>query len=96
MELIAAKNDLQDFLEGWKDKIIGEEEKDSFKSAFSEKFKKVYGCRAKDKTADQIYGLDIMKKRLKENPELGFILENGKHGWILRGQDEAADNDRKD
>ncbi len=90
LELITAQNDLRDYLEAWKEKIIAGDDKDKFKNGFSEKFKRVFGNRKTDKSENQVYGLDIMKKCLREHAELGFILESGKQGWVLRALRETG------
>lgn len=58
------------------------EEKVMFAVEFSQLFKAVYGARNVDKSQDQVYGLNIIKKCLDEQ-NLPFTVKNNKNQWTV-------------
>lgn len=58
------------------------EKKEMFAAEFSKLFKAVYGARNVDKSQDQVYGLNIIKKCLNEQ-NLPFTVINNKNQWTV-------------
>lgn len=85
-----AYKNLISFLEQKAGKLIASKEKEEFASEFSMLFKKIYGTRSEDKSQDQVYGLNIIKKLLNER-NLPFTVKNDKNGWTV----ERSENEVK-
>lgn len=85
-----ARQYLVDFLESYVDKEIRQEQQQEFCEEISDLFRAAYGKRKEDTKEQQVYRLNIIRKRLAHH-DLPYLISNKKREYWKVSKEEPSD-----